>query len=170
MSSGILFGVAFVLIGIALAVKAGGKSSTMLVGAAFALIGVVTIFAAASIRVEFTGGQIIYQKKRVLGAKVQTFNAADAASVQIRQAITYRTPQNTSGFSMRLPQVRYQTLLVFKDGGELPLDNVKTSQNVFSTILAGGVPSKEFNVAHTVADFLHVPLGGGNQAVGGPLG
>ena len=164
MTNSLLFGLLFIIVGVFVLYKSAGRAVLLFVGACFVLVGLFMFFAATSYTVEIGGSQILYKKKRLLGTQIRSYNSADAVRVETKQRISYSSgsPRAGSNFSVPTPQLSYQSVLVFKDGQELALDNIHNATSWMGGMLMS-VPNKEFVAAHAVADYLHVPFGDGRQ-------
>ncbi len=116
--------------------------------------GIVTILLSSSITIDInkSGGQIAYQKKRLIGSQSSAYNVADVLRVETRKA--WKTVSSSKGGSSQV--LVSQSVIVLKDGQEVPLDHQKQSSG-FSGILMSG-QSKESAVANQVATFLGVPF------------
>lgn len=172
-----------------LLLKEGGATAGRVLGAIFALVGagigvslysqgiVIILFAAAffvggllailfgtSITVDMnkTSGQLTYQKKRLVGAKTTTYAMADVLRIETRkQWHTENTStRGNTGISVPRQVLMAQSVMVFKDGTELPLDhqkNTSTVSSIASGVLMGG-SGAEAAIANQVASFLGVPF------------
>jgi len=192
-ASGIFLGIIFALAG-ALAVYFLHASSpvAMWIGLAFVVIGLGFVFFSSSITVDAnkTSGQILYQTKRLIGGSSKTFAVADVLRIKTRKQWKMESGNNggAGGRDASMPRqvLVSQSVIVFKDGQELPLDHQKDSSSgmsfgpVGSTVLMGG-QGKEMAIATQVANFLGVPFqeiappggGGGGMGInigGGPGG
>jgi hypothetical protein len=191
-TSGITVGVAFVLAGIGLAVSrhtsaasaAASSSSSVWIWIALALgvIGVVVILLSSSITVGInkTGGQLSYQKKRLIGGSSATYAIADVFRIETRKQwqMQNNPPNQNQGVRTQQPVLIAQSVIVFRNGQEVPLDHQKTS----STMSAGGAvlmsgQGAESAIANKVATFMGVPFQeiaqpnmGLNINIGGPGG
>lgn len=72
--------------------------------------------------------------------------------------------------------LNYQSVIVLKDGTEIPLENIKSSggTSIGSAVLMGGT-GKELSMANQVANFLGVPFqevgpGSGTNVAGAGFG
>ncbi|MGA3023311.1 MAG: hypothetical protein ABSF98_00940 [Bryobacteraceae bacterium] len=163
-ASGIVIGVALVAAGV-LAGYFLRHSNSIVIWIALALVvtGVVTILFSSSITVvaNKASGQVSYQKKRLVGKRDSTYVIADIFRIETRkQWRVENTPASgNQGASQPQPVLVAQSVIVFKDGRELPLDHQKTSSStsVGSVVLMGGLGA-ETAIAARVAKFLEVPF------------
>ena len=171
-TSSIVFGVFFVLIGIGLGFYSRFTvSNTLWVALTIFVIGLITVFVSSSISVDInkTSGQMTYQTKRLIGGKTATFATADVLRVETRKS--WRMEQGTrTGNTISTPRqvLVFQSVMVFKDGQELPLDHQKNSgggMSVGGAVMMGG-SGKEVAIANQVAIFLGVPF----QEIAPPTG
>jgi Tfp pilus assembly PilM family ATPase len=140
-------------------------SNSIVIWIALALVvtGVVTILFSSSITVvaNKASGQVSYQKKRLVGKRDSTYVIADIFRIETRkQWRVENTPASgNQGASQPQPVLVAQSVIVFKDGRELPLDHQKTSSStsVGSVVLMGGLGA-ETAIAARVAKFLEVPF------------
>ncbi len=169
-ASGIMIGGAFVVAG-ALVGYLGHASSPIAVWIALAMVvaGIVVILLASSITVTANrgSGQLFYQKKRLVGAQNTTYPIVDILRIETRKQWRIDNAQNSGNQNAPPPQpvLVAQSVIVFKDGREVPLDHQKTSSttSVGSAVLMSG-QAKEGAMASQVANFLHVPF----QEIGPP--
>ena len=163
-ASGLIAGAAFVIAGV-LAWYFLHRSNSIAVWIALALVavGLAALLFSSSITVVANkgSGQVSYQKRRLIGAQDSTYSIADIFRIETRKQWQV---QNTSapanqGASMPQPMLVAQSVIVFKDGRELPLDHQKTSSStsVGSVVLMGG-QGAETAIAAQVAKFLEVPF------------
>jgi Tfp pilus assembly PilM family ATPase len=130
---------------------------------AVVLIGIATILFSSSITVvaNKTSGNVLYQKKRLIGAKNSTYAIADIFRIETRKQwhIENSPPTGNQNASPPPPKLVAQSVIVFKNGSEVPLDHQKTSStaSVGSVVLMGG-QGAESAIAAQVAKFLNVPF------------
>jgi hypothetical protein len=171
-ATGVTVGVAFALAGLGLAMyrstsaaSAAASSSSILIWIAFGLvaIGIAVILLSSSITVGInkTGGQVSYQKKRLIGGSSATYAIADVFRIETRKAwqMQNNPPNQNQGRPTQQPVLVAQSVIVFKNGQEVPLDHQKTS----STMSAGGAvlmsgQGTESAIANKVATFMGVPF------------
>jgi hypothetical protein len=162
----LILGAVFIIIGIfgAFGTYAASRfSGPFWVMAVFLLIGLIMIFtsAAISVTIDKTQNKISFLKKRLIGSKTQIYDIPDVLRVELRQS--YRMEQgarNQNGIiSMPRQILQHQSVIVLKDGTELPLENIKSSSSsgIGSIVLLGGT-GKELSMANQVANFLGVPF------------
>jgi Tfp pilus assembly PilM family ATPase len=130
---------------------------------ALAVIGLVTILFSSSITVvaNKASGQVSYQKKRLIGAKNSTYAIADIFRIETRKQWRVENANTAANQGASMPQTVLvaQSVIVFRNGSELPLDHQKTSSttSVGSVVLMGG-QGAETAMAAQVAKFLNVPF------------
>ncbi len=165
-ASGLIIGVVLIIVGAYGAYylrSTDGSSSAVWVAAAVLLFGLITIFASSAIivNIDKSQNQIAFQRKRLLGSKSQNYNIPDALRVELRKSYHMQSANRSSNGAMSMPQevLSYQSVIIFKDGAELPLDNVKNSSgtSIGSAVLMGGA-GKELSIASQVATFLNIPF------------
>jgi len=169
--SGVIMGVVFFLIGIGVGYSSLHSSvssnyATLIFAAIFSIAGLASIFLSTTICIDFskTNGQITYQKKRLIGSKTMNYNITDITRIETRKE--WRIENNSSssrGFSSSRQVPVSQSVIVFKDGTELPLDHQRSSSSVFSGSLGAGSvlmsgTGTEVVLANKVATFLGVPF------------
>jgi hypothetical protein len=140
-----------------------GISNIVWVSLAVLVIGLIILLTSSTITVSIdkTQNQIFFQKKRLLGTKSQTFNIQDVLRVELRKS--YRMQPGTGSAngvtSMPTETLAYQSVIVLKDGSELPLENIKNSgsTSIGGAVLMGGT-GKELSMSNQVANFLGVPF------------
>jgi hypothetical protein len=126
------------------------------------VVGLAVIFMSSSITVDInkTNGQIIYQTKRLIGGKTAMYSLGDVLRIETRKS--WQMENNNSGgrgSSMPRQVLVSQSVVVFKNGQELPLDHQKSSSGmtIGSAVMMAG-SGKEVAVASQVAAFLGVPF------------
>ena len=140
-----------------------GISNTVWIALAVLVFGVVAIILSSSITVDIDKNQkqISFLKKRLLGGKTQTYNTQDALRVELRKSYHMQSGTTGQNGTMSMPRevLNYQSVIVLKDGTEIPLENVKSSggTSIGSAILMGGT-GKELSMANQVANFLNIPF------------
>lgn len=130
----------------------------------FALAGLLWILLSATIAVSIQkiSGLIRYEKKRLVGTKLNTYNISDVVRVELRKQWQTERVQGTQGDSSTsyTRQVLVsQSVIVFKDGTELPLGQQSTSSGMSGglSVLMGG-QGKEMAFATQIAEFIGVPF------------
>jgi len=130
---------------------------------AVVVIGIAVILFSSSITVTANKatGQLLHQKKRLVGGKDSTYAIADIFRIETRKQwqIQNTPPSGNQNATMPQPVLVAQSVIVFKDGREVPLDHQKTSSTttVGSVVLMGG-QGAETAIAARVAQFLNVPF------------
>lgn len=125
--------------------------------------GIAMILFSSSITVVANkkSGNVLYQKKRLIGAKDSTYAIADIFRIETRKQwrIDNSAPSANQNASPPQPTLVAQSVIVFKNGSELALDHQKTSSttSVGSMVLMGG-QGAETAIAAQVAKFLDVPF------------
>jgi len=163
-ASGIAVGVAFVIGGILVGYFLHASNPIVIwIAPAVVLIGVAVVLFSSSITVTAnkTSGQLLYQKKRLAGGKDSTYAIADVFRIETRKQWRIENAQAPGGQGGSVPQpvLVAQSVIVFKDGREVPLDHQKTSSRtgVGSMVIMGG-QGAETAIAAQVAKFLNVPF------------
>ncbi|MGA2198177.1 MAG: hypothetical protein ABSH40_23120 [Bryobacteraceae bacterium] len=163
-ASGIAIGGVFVVAG-----AVGGyflhHSSPIAIWIALAvvLLGLAVVLFSASITVaaDKATGRISYQKKRLIGGQNSTYAIADVLRIETRKQwrVQNSPPAGNQDVSIPQPVLVWQSVVVFKDGRELPLDHQKTSSTttIGPAVLMGG-QGAEVAIATQVANFLSVPF------------
>jgi hypothetical protein len=127
------------------------------------VVGVMVVLMSSSITVvaNKATGQMLYQKKRLTGGRNSTYAIADIFRIETRkQWRVENTPaQGNQGGSVPQPMLVAQSVIVFKDGREVPLDHQKTysTTSVGGAVIMGG-QGAETATAAQVAKFLNVPF------------
>jgi hypothetical protein len=133
------------------------------------VIGLAVTFLSSSITVNASraSGQLLYQKKRLIGGQNSTYPIADIFRIETRKQwrIENTAPSGNQDVAVPQPVLVWQSVIVFNDGRELPLDHQKTSSTttVGPVVLMEG-QGAELAVATQVAKFLNVPF----QEIGPP--
>jgi len=181
-TSGIVIGVVFVIAGVLVAYfLRSANSFAIWIALALVVIGLAVTFLSSSITVNASrsSGQLLYQKKRLIGGQSSTYAIADIFRIETRKQWRIQNTPASGNQDVSVPQpvLVWQSVIVFNDGRELPLDHQKTSSTttVGPVVLMGG-QGAELAVATQVAKFLRVPFeeigppngGMGINIVGGP--
>lgn len=162
-ASGILFSIVFMLVGLGVGYSQHFSISPALwVAVAFFVVGLVMLLLASSITVKInkTDGQLAYQTQRLVGSKSTTFAIADVLRIETRkQWRMENVSSGNRGASMPRQVLMMQSVIVFKNGQELPLDHQKSSSSmsIGPAVLMGG-SGAEVAIAKQVADFMGVPF------------
>jgi len=155
--------------GLAVAGVLGGiflrQSSPYAIWIALAVVavGILVILFSSSITVvaNKASGQVSYQKKRIVGGQNSTYAIADIFRIETRKQWQMQNtpPSGNQGASVPQPVLVAQSVIVFKDGRQLPLDHQKTSSTTTlgPVVLMGG-QGAETAIAAQVATFLNVPF------------
>jgi len=163
-ASGIAVGAAFAIAGVLVGYRFHSSNSIVIwIALALVVIGLAVIFFSSSITISANkaSGQFLYQKKRLIGGQNSTYAIADIFRIETRRQwrMENRTASGNEGDSMPQPVLVSQSVIVFRDGRELPLDHQKTSSttSVGPVVLMGG-QGAEVAIAARVAGFLSVPF------------
>ena len=133
-----------------------GKSNQLWISLGAVVVGLIVLLSSAAITLTINKiqNQIFFQQTRIIGTTSKTFNIQDALRVEMRKAFT----QTTTTGTMRRQTLSYQSIIVFKDGNEVPLESMKNSgSGSINGILMGGT-GKELSMASQVASFIGVPF------------
>lgn len=141
------------------------KSNPVAIWVALGLVavGVAVILFSSSITVvaNKATGRVSYQKKRLVGGQDSTYSIGEIFRIETRKQWQIQNTQAPGGQGGSIPEpvLVAQSIIVFKDGRELPLDHQKTSSrtSVGSVVLMGG-QGAETAIAARVAEFLNVPF------------
>ena len=100
-----------------------------------------------------TDGTILFHLKRIILSKTQTYQIADISRIELRKAY-----KNTS----KGTQVITQSVIVFKNGSEIPLEGKKAESalGAFGFVVGGdsAKQKKELSISEQVATFINVPF------------
>ena len=98
-------------------------------------------------------GTIFFHMKRIILSKTATYQIGDVSRIELRKV--YR---NTS----KGTQVVTQSVIIFKDGKEIPLEGKKAEAalGAFGFVMGGdsAKQTKELSVSEQVANFINVPF------------
>jgi hypothetical protein len=140
------------------------KPMALWIGLAVVALGVGVICFASSITVGATKSrdQLVYEKKRMVGAKTDTYKISDVLRIETRKQWRIQGaggPPNRDTANPPQPVLVAQSVIVFKSGKELPLDHQKNSSSMQmgSAVLMSG-QGAETAMANRVATFLGVPF------------
>jgi Tfp pilus assembly PilM family ATPase len=160
--SGIVVGAVFVIAGLIAAFFLPRVTPFALwISLALVAIGLFIIVFSSSITVTANkkSGKLLYQKKRIAGSQESTYAIADIFRIETRKQwrVENSAPSGDRNAAMPQPVLVAQSVIVFKDGRELPLDHQKTSSStqIGSVVLMGG-QGAETAIAARVAEFLGV--------------
>jgi hypothetical protein len=140
------------------------KPMALWIGLGAVVLGVGVILFASSITVGATKSkdQLVYEKKRIVGAKTDTYKISDVLRIETRKQWRIENaggPPNQQNANPPQPVLVAQSVIVFKSGKELALDHQKNSS---STQIGGAVlmsgQGNETAMANRVATFLGVPF------------
>lgn len=182
-ASGVILGIVFVIVGAGVGYYFRASNPVaMWIGVGFFVVGLFVMFSSSSITVDAnkTSGQITYQTKRLIGGSSKTFTIADVLRIETRKQWRMENAAVSGNRAVSTPRqvLVSQSVIVFKDGQELPLDHQKqsSSMSVGPVMMTG--QGKEVAIATQVANFLGVPFqeiappntGTGINIGGGPGG
>jgi hypothetical protein len=172
-TSGIVMGSMFLVAGICVAIfrdkvaasfsSASAHTIVLGIAAALCVIGLLAILLSSAITVGInkTTGNLLYEKKRLIGGASTTYAIVDVLRIETRrqwQMQNAAANQNQPG-TMQQPVLVAQSVIVFKDGREVALDHQKNSS---STAVGGAVlmsgQGKEVALANRIATFMGVPF------------
>lgn len=163
-TSGIVVGVALAIAGVAAGYFLRQSTPySIWIGLALLIVGIVVVLFSSSITLTAnrTRGQVLYQKKRLVGGQDSTYAIADIFRIETRRQwrVDNTPPSGNQGSAGPQQVLVAQSVIVFKDGRELPLDHQKTSSSttVGGVVLMGG-QGAESAIAAQVAQFLEVPF------------
>ena len=163
-ASGIAIGVAFVIVGLVVGFFLHSSNSIAIwIALALVVIGLGAICFSSSITVgaNKASGKLFYQKKRLIGGQNSMYAIADVLRIETRKQwrVQNSPPAGDQNVSIPQPVLVWQSVIVFKDGRELPLDHQKTSSTttIGPAVLMGG-QGAEVAIAAQVAKFLSVPF------------
>jgi hypothetical protein len=161
---GIVIGAACIVAGVlAIYFLHSTKPMAVWIGLAAAALGVGVICFASSITVDATKSKdrLVYQKKRLIGAKISTYAISDVLRIETRKQwrIENAGAPNRETANPPQPVLVAQSVIVFKSGKELALDHQKNSSSMQmgAAVLMSGQGS-ETAMANRVAAFLGVPF------------
>jgi Tetraspanin family. len=162
----LILGAVFIIVGVfgAFGIYSASRFSIPFwVMAVFFLIGLIIIFTSAAILVTIdkTQNQISFLKKRLIGSKAQNYNIQNVLRVELRKSYKMEAGTRNQNGTITPPRqiLQHQAVIVFKDGTEVPLENVKNSSGVGigAEVLLGGT-GKELSISNQIANFLGVPF------------
>jgi hypothetical protein len=164
--SKIFIGIIFCLFSAFFCYQSYGAGAMVAVGmsAIFFIVGLVLILTNLTITVDFNklSGKFNYQKKSLIKKEINVYNFSDVVRIETRKQWEMRNSSGGNGISTSHQVLVSQSIIILKDGTELPLDNQKDSSGNngilnTSSVLMGGL-SKENAIANQVAIFLGVPF------------
>jgi Tfp pilus assembly PilM family ATPase len=163
-TSGIIVGVVFIIAGVLAEIFLRQSNPIVIwIGLALVVIGVGIVLFSSSITVTANKarGQVLYEKKRLIGGQNSTYAIADIFRIETRKQwqVQNTAPSGNQGASVPQQTLVAQSVIVFKNGRELALDHQKTSSttSVGGMVLMGG-QGAETAIAAQVANFLNVPF------------
>src|SRR3989344_1097919 len=160
--SSIITGVILAVVGAVIGLLAQSSDTVViLIVVAFIAIGAALVLFSSSINIviDKTKGQIVYGKKRIVGAKMASYQTANVFRIETRKEWRVQRASSNKGISMPRRTLVSQSFIVFKDGTQLPLGHQKSNSSGLSigpAVFTGG--SNESAIANQVAVFLGVPF------------
>lgn len=157
MIVGVVLAVAGVLVGIFLR-----ETIPFAIWIAVAIgVGVVLLASSITVSANRKGGQMVYEKKRLVGAKTATYAISDVFRIETRKQWRVENTPSAGNQPGGMPQAKLvaQSVIIFKNGAELALDHEKASSStsVGSMVMTGG-QGAESAIAAQMAQFLNVPF------------
>jgi hypothetical protein len=137
-----------------------GWSNGLWIAVAFFVVGLFVLFSSATTAVDISksNDKINYQRKRLIGGSQATYAISDVLRIETRKQ--WRTETTGTNNNRQTRQVLVsQSVIVFKNGTELPLDSGSggsTSVGVGGVMMGGS--GKEIAIATQVANFIGVPF------------
>jgi hypothetical protein len=136
-----------------------GWSNEIWIAVVVLVIGLFMVFGTATILVDINkpNNQIGYQKKRLIGGSQAVYAIGDVLRIETRKQWKTETTGTNNNRQTRQVLVS-QSVIVFKDGTELPLDSGSggASVGVGGVMMSGS--GKEVAIATQVAGFMGVPF------------
>src|ERR1700722_18842708 len=134
-ASGTTLGIIFVIAGILVGYDLRAANSIVIwIALAMVVIGLCAILLSSSIMVDAnkTIGQLLYQKKRLIGGSTVTYAIADVLRIETRKQWQMENTAASGNRGVSVPQqvLVAQSVIVFKNGQELPLDHQKQSSSM----------------------------------------
>ncbi len=137
-----------------------GWMNALWIAVAFLAIGLFSLLgtAATSVIINKPNNKIDYQRKRLIGGSRATYAVSDVLRIETRKQWRMESAAAGSNNSQTQQVLISQSVIVFKNGSEVPLDN----QNGGASVGVGGVmmsgSGKETAIAAQVASFISVPF------------
>ena len=123
-------------------------------------VGMVLLSSSITFAANRATGQIVYQKKRLVGGSSASYAIADVFRIETRKRWqVQREAAGNQGGTVANPVLVAQSVVVFKNGQELALDHQKSSSQmgVGSAVIMSG-QGAETAIAAQVAQWLGVPF------------
>lgn len=125
------------------------------------VVGLLVLFMTSIVTATLnkSTGQIQYVKKHLIGSSATTYAMADVLRIEVRKEWRTESSSGTARTESVPEQVLVsQTLIVFKDGTQLPLSRQSSPSRVsIGGILVSG-QGTETVTANQIATFLNVPF------------
>jgi len=140
-----------------------GFSNTIWIAAAIIAVGLIMIFLNSTITVvlDKAQSQITFSTRRLVGGRAKVYNIRDVARVELREAYHMQAGATGPNGARSMPRevLNYQSVIILKDGTQLPLEHQKSSggTSVGGIGIMGGT-GKELSMSNQVAGFLGVPF------------
>lgn len=142
----------------------GQSVATAWIPGIIAIVGLIMILTVSSISVfiDKPQGKIVFRRKRIAGTKTEMHAVGDVVCIELRRGSYHaNSPSSQRGFSMNSGRqvMESQTIVLFKDGTEMPLEN-KKDRGAGGNMIGAGVmmagEGKELSISQQVATFLGV--------------
>lgn len=135
---------------------------TLIFPGIFLFVGLLLLLTSniTTITLDKSANKIDFNKKGILGARNKNYPLNQIIKVDMREQIVIsRSTNSNQGFNPGTPQLQFQTVLVFKDGTEIPLDHLKSpsTSNIGGVTIMGGVGTEQV-IGQKIATFLGVPF------------
>ena len=162
---GIIAGIVLPLIGIGIGVYTRFiPGAPLWIAIGLFVVGILTVLFSSSIivTIDKAASQIQYQTKRLVGGKAMTFTIGDVLRIETRKSWRTENANNSGNRGVSMPRqvLVSQSVIVFKDGREVPLDHQSGGSSGVSigpaVMMAGS--GKEVAIANQVATFIGVPF------------
>ncbi len=158
----IIFGIIFALIGGAGAIYLNFVVSTPFwITMVFFIVGIIVILTSSSIVLSINklGNQVGYQSKRIIGGKSYSYTIDNVLRIETRKSWKIqRNNQSNSTISIPRQVLVWQTIIIFKDGLELPISHeASSSSSIIGSMLMNG-SGTEVAIATQIATFMGVPF------------
>lgn len=145
---------------------------TLIFPGIFLLVGLLLLFTSkiTTITLDKNINKIEFIKKGILGVSSKNYPLNQIIKVDLReQIIVTRTNNNNRGFNAGTPRLQFQTVLVLRDGAEIPLGRLKSpaTASIGGAVIMSGVGTEQV-IGQKIATFLGVPFEK-NSPMGGAM-
>ena len=116
------------------------------------------ILLGSTITVDILKSQnkILYGKKSLIRNSLTNYDLSNVLRVETRKAWQTRSNGNRGGYQQILVS---QSVIVFKDGSEIPIDNQNSGSSLtFGAGIIGSGQARETIIANQVAQFIGMPF------------